>query len=180
MTGGELEFDAGGQPIGWLIPAHRTKNGRSHYVPLPALASEIVTAARKSGGDAAFVFPSPTGEGAIAGHALATAMRRLAVSLNGGKRRAGTTSAAAANWTANPPTAHDLRRTFATRLSAAGVHSDDIAALLNHARGHVTGRHCDQYQRANEKRRALERWAQILGSILEPQSAAGNVVTLRA
>jgi integrase len=170
---GEFELNAGGEPITWLIPAHRTKNGRAHFVPLSTVASDTITAAMESGAGAAFVFPSPTGEGPIAGHALATAMRRLATSLPKGEL-------GAESWAADPPTAHDLRRTFATRLAAAGTSGDDIAALLNHTRGDVTGRHYDQYQRAREKRVALERWAQLLQTILEPKTAAANVVALRS
>jgi hypothetical protein len=49
---------------------------------------------------------------------------------------------------------------------------------LGHTRADVTGRHYDHYRRADEKRRALERWARILASIIEPASAA-VVVTLR-
>ena len=60
------------------------------------------------------------------------------------------------------PSAHDLRRTAATRLSAAGVPAEDVAAILNHARSDVTGKHYDRYQRAAEKQRALDRWALIL------------------
>ena len=173
MAKGELEFDAGGKPTGWLIPADRSKNRRAHYVPLSSLASGIVIEAMNIGGAGAFIFPSPTGSGAIAGHALATAMRRLAVNL--ANQRESTTT-----WAANPPTAHDLRRTFATRLAAAGVSSDDLAALLNHVRGDVTSRHYDQYARASEKRRALERWSQILKSVLEPETVPANIVALRS
>ena len=169
MAKSELEFDAGGKPTGWLIPASRSKNRRAHYVPLSTLASSIVIEAMNIGGAGVFIFQSPTGSGAIAGHALATAMRRLAASLE-----------KSTTWAANPPSTHDLRRTFATRAAAAGVHSDDIAALLNHVRGDVTGRHYDQYTRADEKRRALTRWSQILESILEPESAPAKVVALRS
>jgi integrase len=169
MMRSELEFNSAGEPISWLIPAHRTKNGRAHFVPLSAMASAVVVEAMN--GDnvvAAAIFPSPTGKGSIAGHALATAMRRLAGKLG------------AETWTADPPTAHDARRTFATRLAAAGTTSDDIAALLNHVRGDVTSRHYDQYARAGEKRRALERWASILEDILEPKPTPANVVSLRS
>jgi integrase len=180
MAKDELEFGHDGTPTGWLIPASRSKNRRAHYVPLSPLASGIVVEAMSLAGGVDAVFPSPTGSGAIAGHALATAMRRLTESLvELGRARSGELPAAA-TWMANPPTAHDLRRTFATRLAAAGVHSDDIAALLNHVRGDVTGRHYDHHQRANEKRRALERWAQLLKSVLEPEAAPANIIALRS
>ena len=84
----------------------------------------------------------------------------------------------AVSWKADPPTAHDLRRTCATRLSAAGVPAEDVAAILNHVRGDVTGRHYDQYRRADEKRRALDRWARILAVIIKP-SLGTNAIALR-
>jgi integrase len=97
-------------------------------------------------------------------------MRRLTPALPDGE-------AAAASWRANPPTPHDLRRSCATRLSKSGVPGEDVAAVLGHARGDVTGRHYDLYDRADEKRRALDRWALILAAILEP--APATVVALR-
>jgi len=47
-------------------------------------------------------------------------------------------------------------------------------------RGDVTSRHYDQYARASEKRRALERWSQILKSVLEPETVPANIVALRS
>jgi integrase len=79
-------------------------------------------------------------------------------------------------WLKDPPTPHDLRRTCATRMSAAGISSDDVAAVLAHTRADITGRHYDHYGRAAEKARALARWSQILGAILTPP--AQNIVAL--
>jgi integrase len=87
--------------------------------------------------------------------------------------------AGADTWQADPVTPHDLRRTAATRLSAAGVSSDDVAAILNHARNDITGRHYDMHRRAAEKRAALERWSTILSGILEPGPADNKVVSMR-
>ena len=167
----ELEFDDDGSPVAWTIVAARSKNGRAHFVPLPTLARDLISGALAlAGQDSAFVFPARSGARAIGGHALAAAMRCFAASLPANK--AETTS-----WRADMPTPHDLRRSCATRLAAAGVAAEDIAAVLNHVRGDVTGKHYDQYQRAAEKRRALDRWALILGGILEPKNA--KVVAMR-
>jgi integrase len=173
MARSELEFDDDDRPVAWTIPVERSKNRRAHYLPLPVLARDLIGEALVlAGKDSAFTFPSRRGDGAIAieGHALAVAMRRFAASLPAKKPET-------KSWRADVPSAHDLRRTAATRLSAAGVPAEDIAAILNHARGDITGKHYDQYQRAAEKRRALDRWALILAGILEPKPA--NVVALR-
>jgi integrase len=95
----------------WTISADRIKNGRSHLVPLSSLASDTIKSALDLAGDKAdFLFPSPSvGNAAISAHALAVAMRRFAGNLD---------PHAGKSWQANPPTPHDLRRTFATRLAA--------------------------------------------------------------
>jgi hypothetical protein len=41
-----------------------------------------------------------------------------------------------------------------------------VAAILNHVRTDVTGKHYDHYQRAAEKRRALNGWASALQAIV--------------
>jgi integrase len=167
MARAELEFE-NGKPVAWTIPAARAKNGRAHYLPLPALARDLIgEALALAGNSSAFVFPSRGDAAAIEGHALAVAMRRFVASLPAKEK----------SWRKDPPSAHDLRRTCATRLSAAGVPAEDVAAILNHVRGDVTGRHYDQYRRADEKRRALDRWALILAAVLKP--APANVVALQ-
>lgn len=140
-------------------------------MPLPPLAGDIITEARALAGDEPFVFPSRTVEGSIAGHALTVAMRRLGLALPKDAPGADT-------WRADPPTPHDLRRSVATRLSALGTPSEDIAAVLGHVRGDVTSKHYDTHQRANEKRQALTRWSATLAAIMKPPAGA-NVVALK-
>lgn len=172
MARGEIEFGADGTPIAWTIPARRSKNGRAHFVPLSPLAGAVVAEALElAGADADFVFPSIAERGHPNSSMLAAAMTDLIRHYN--EDRPG-----ALSWKADPPTAHDLRRTCATRLSAAGVPTEDVAAILNHVRSDVTGRHYDMYRRADEKRRALTRWANILANIISP-AAASNVVAMR-
>jgi integrase len=77
----------------------------------------------------------------------------------------------------SPPSPHDLRRTVATRLSQSGIPPEDVSAVLNHVRTDVTGRHYDHYQRAAEKRAALNVWAAVVTDIVEGRS---NVVRLTA
>jgi integrase len=68
-------------------------------------------------------------------------------------------------WTSERPSAHDLRRTLATRLAASGVPAEDVSACLNHVRTSVTARHYDQYDRAREKRQALRLWAEQVAKL---------------
>ncbi len=160
MARAEIEFDRRGVPVSWMVPAARSKNGRAHFVPLPPLARDLIIEALALAGSSEFVFPSPRNGGPIAGHALAVAMARLF------------------RGDFNPPTPHDLRRTCATRIAAAGVAAEDVAAVLNHARSDVTGRVYDQHRRADEKHRALLRWSKLLEATIRPH-ARPNVVALR-
>jgi integrase len=147
----------------WVVPAARSKNGRAHFVPLSGLAREtVLSALRLISEDEEYLFPSPVDRGGpVTGHALTVAMRRMSDKIEGG---------AAKTWSDDPPSPHDLRRTAATRLASLGMPEEDVAAILNHVRTSVTGRHYDQYQRAAEKRRALEKWDRAVRSILEAQN----------
>ena len=63
----------------WEIPAHRSKNGHAHVIPLSALAAQLITEAMAMATPKSpFVFASPTVKGApITAHALAVAMQRM-------------------------------------------------------------------------------------------------------
>ena len=155
----------------WVIPVERTKNGRAHLIPLPSLAVTTIQAAVDLiTEDEEFVFASPSAEGPITGHALAVAMKRFAIKLAGN-------DAAVKSWQAEPPTPHDLRRTFATRLSALGVPKEDRDACINHARSDVGSRHYDLYERRLEKLRALTLWNDALAAVLN--NVGAELVSLK-
>lgn len=159
--GREELFDLESPRARWEIPAHRSKNGHPHVVPLSALAARLITkAARTAPKKSPFIFPSPSVKGAaITAHALAVAMQRMGTRLTDHPSGSET-------WVAEPPSPHDLRRTVATRLASMGVPPEDVAACLNHVRRDVTGRHYDMYARQAEKRRALDLWAQTITRII--------------
>lgn len=146
----------------WIIPGERTKNKRAHLVPLSPMALSVVQDGMEIIEEQdAFLFPSPIKRTApIDGHALAVAMRRLSES----DKLVGIGSK---SWKANPPTPHDLRRTFATRLAELGVPKEDRDACLNHTPTDVGSKHYDLYERAKEKRAAMEKWADALATILK-------------
>ncbi|CAJ0882404.1 hypothetical protein AMST5_03334 [freshwater sediment metagenome] len=154
-------FDLESPQARWEIPAHRSKNGRPHVVPLSPLAARLIAEAERMAPEKSpFIFPSPTVKRtAITAHALAVAMQRMGTRLTADMSGSET-------WVAEPPSPHDLRRTVATRLASMGVPPEDVAACLNHVRRDVTGRHYDMYARQAEKRRALDLWAQALTRII--------------
>ena len=145
----------------WLIPKERTKNGRAHLIPLSGLALNTVNAALDLIDDnAAFLFPSRVDSSLpIEGHALGVALRRM------GKNDK-LSGPGSDTWKAELPTPHDLRRTFATRLSKLGIPKEDRDACLNHVPGDVGSKHYDLYDRLAEKRVAVDRWASSLRGIL--------------
>ena len=62
MTWGEVDFDN----ALWIVPAHRTKSGIPHEVPLSGMAMDLLRSLpRFSGGD--FVFSTTGGRAAIRG-----------------------------------------------------------------------------------------------------------------
>ena len=92
-------------------------------------------------------------------------MARLGASLKGD-------SDAERSWRAERPTPHDLRRTFNSRMAALGVPQEIRAQLLNHAPASIEGRHYDQHNYFDEKRRALVQWDTALAGILSDRPGA--------
>lgn len=160
MRWADLDLAAGW----WTIPSTDTKNGEPHRVPLTADVIAIIKAQRSEPHDpdaAPYVFAGRFGNvvEARAKKASAALARVLGFAFRG----------------------HDLRRTAATRMAAAGVPQADIAAVLNHVEGGPRAtRVYVRYQRDAEKRRALETWARELRRILTPEPQEGaEIVPMR-
>jgi integrase len=169
----------------WTIPAARSKNGKAHIVPLSKLALSIVVdllkRATASAGERSpprFVFVSPNDPNKpIDGHAFSVAMIRFgnALSVAADAKDYGFDEVRAiTTWTSDRPSAHDLRRTLATRLAGSGVPAEDVSACLNHARRSITARHYDLYDRAREKRRAFDLLAEQVAGIIGERDQSGE------
>jgi len=159
----ELHDLGGGKPH-WIIPGSRTKNKRDHLVPLTPLAVKTIREARRLvGEDDKFLFMSPVGgKGHVGAHALTVAMRRFCISLE-------TEAGASLRDAHRSP--HDLRRTFATQLAAMKVPKEDRDACLNHARADVGSKHYDLYDRADEKRAALNKFSRWIETTIAPMAS---------
>jgi integrase len=167
----------------WELPSARAKNGRTHIVPLPRSAREIVLAALKlredkRDTDSPFVFVSRRNSGdRFDSHSLARAMKRLVLGLH----PEGDDEAAVKSIQANHPTPHDFRRTMVTGLGRLGFRREDVKALVNHAEGDITERHYDRYDRLPEKRACLAAWERhVMEAVGETEPEAANVVVLGA
>lgn len=149
----------------WEIPAERMKARRSHVVPLPPLAREIILrqlASNDHRGEG-FVFASRFADKQrLARHSLSQAVKRVIAALSPG----GSDGATIRALRAKPPTPHDFRRTLATRLAEFGIPREDRLAILAHSWGDVHGSHYDRYERLREKRVALEAWDRHVAELL--------------
>jgi len=146
----------------WTIPESVAKNRRSHRVPLGENVLEIVKSVgsrteedrqrankwREKKGEplrqpSEWVFPSPRGRAPMANTQKAFERIRAACE--------------------KPHfTAHDLRRTAATRMTGdLKIPRFTVGRILNHVEPGVTSVY-DRYTYDDEKRSALERWAQHL------------------
>jgi integrase len=144
------------------LPSTRTKNHRPHIIALAPAAQAILEARPRKG---EFVFGQRAG---CAFSNWSKSKRAL------DQRIADNGFEFTAAWTP-----HDLRRTFATRLSDAGAPPHVVDELLNHVSGHKFGVR-GIYNRSsylNERRDALLLWADLVMGIVGEQRA--KVVLLR-
>jgi integrase len=143
----------------WTIPGERAKNGKAHVVPLSKQAREMIAVQPRG---AALVFPGMRGDSPFNGWSR--------------PKRALDRASSVAGWVL-----HDLRRTVATNLQKLGVRLEVTEAVLNHVGGSRAGI-VGIYQRhewADEKRVALQAWADRLDAIVEGMVEPSNVVALR-
>lgn len=134
----ELDPDAGT----WTLPGERTKNGRTHTLPLPAVAWDIIAAVpHLAHRDQLF--------GARADEGFTDWATKLALDERLTGKMAG------------PWVIHDIRRTVATRMADLGIQPHIIEQVLNHQGGHKRGV-AGIYNRSSydrEVRTALATWA---------------------
>lgn len=159
----ELDFDKGL----WRIGAERAKNGLAHEVPLSVAAIEILQA-RERRDDRALVFGA--GVGPFQGWSDSKTSLDARI---GAERAKNNPLARLSAWRL-----HDLRRTVATGLAELGEQPHVVEAILNHISGSKAGV-AGVYNRAsyaNEKRKALDLWADHIDALANGR--AGNVVSL--
>jgi integrase len=147
----------------WVIPGSRTKNGRTHEVPLSGAMLDILAAVAQRG---PYVFTrDPDGESPLA-------------DMSGLKAAVDKTSGIT-GWRL-----HDLRRTLRTGLAQLGVIHEIAEVCIGHTLPGLTRTYNTHEYRA-EKTEALQRWADHLlgivaadpGKVLRIQPSA--VATMR-
>jgi len=146
----------------WVIPAHRTKTGTPHEVPLSGMAVDLLKSLPRFEGD--FVFSATGGRAPIKGFG------KFKDTIDA--RAAELAPPGLAEWRF-----HDLRRTARTNLSSLEV-SPFIAELCIGHQQKGVHKVYDVHRYQSEKRDALERWASKLRTIVAPPPA--NVVAIKA
>ncbi len=149
----------------WNLPAASTKALRSHSIPLPNMAVEILADLPRFNGP--YVFSTTGGERPVSGYSKAKLRieqeLNKALAKNGGEPLAG--------WQI-----HDLRRTAASGMAKLGVPVDHIGRVLNHAPRGITATVYDKHSYMPEKRRAIDLWCAHVGGLI--RSGPDNVVLL--
>jgi integrase len=167
------------QRLTWTIPASRMKgrNGkaRAHVVPLTIDMLRILEGLPifVSGGD--FLFSRNAGRRPAV---MSTEIKddldaRMLRTLRAMARQRGDDPGVKLE----PWVQHDLRRVVRSGLSRLKIAEEIREAVLAHARGGIK-KHYDLHDYLDEKRDALMQWGTRLRSIVEPATAASNVVSM--
>ncbi|WP_299771183.1 tyrosine-type recombinase/integrase [uncultured Tateyamaria sp.] len=116
----QLEWSFVDETAGMItIPAHLTKNGRAHAIPLGKTLVQVISDLPRIN---QFLFPSAHEKGTV---------------FNGWGKSKARLDAALEN--VDPYTLHDLRRTFATTHAKIGTSVHVTEKLLNHVSGTISG-----------------------------------------
>jgi integrase len=137
-----------------ILLAERTKNHRTHVVPLSGPANTILGTLNAGGRTCVF------GRDDTGFWNWSTAKKRIDLKI--------AEVGALPHWTP-----HDIRRSVATHMAELGVQPHIVEAVLNHASGHKGGI-AGVYNRGTydkEKREALNLWAEHVTALVEGRKA---------
>lgn len=141
----------------WTI--QDTKSNRSHEVPLPPLAVEILERLKPVTGNSEYVFESFRRKGQpITTKSTADTIKKLT--------------------TIPDFRVHDLRRTVATMMEETGIDQFTVGKILNHSGQSVTEKHYSWYKYTDKKLEALNLWSRRLNSIVNPETQTENILRM--
>lgn len=144
----------------WTVPGERTKNGKTHTIPLiPRVRAILKTQPRF---ESEFVFPARgKPEQAYSGYSKGKRSLDAAADLH--------------DWTL-----HDLRRTAATGMASLGVAPHIVEKILNHSTGTFAGVAgvYNRFEYRKEMREALSLWAAHLKKALRARSQTKSALSL--
>lgn len=144
----------------WTIPAEKAKNGKAHRVYLSDMTIELLQQLKELNPDSEWLFPSPTRNTHMTPDCVSRAIHRSR-EIYGLKEFS----------------AHDLRRTAASHMTAIGIPRLVVSKILNHVEKSVTAVY-DRHSYDNEKQQALTLWANQLEKIIS-KDTSNNVIELQ-
>ena len=140
LTRSQIEEDR------WHLSSEDTKNAKPHIIPLPLPAQSIIQSLLVQE-DEYLLRSGRNGDAPINGFSKAKAQMDKLSGVDDWKF-------------------HDIRRTVATNLSKLGTDRFIIQKIINHSDGSVTAIY-DRYSYLDEKREALQKWADKLDEIIK-------------
>jgi integrase len=144
-----------------LLSWEKTKNGRPHLLPVPAIAAELLDSLTPN--EHGWYFPSvmdPTRPVSVEPLYCCFWRHRHRMTIPRFSNR-------------------DLRRTWKTLAGEAGLSKEDRDRLQNHGRWDVSTKHYDHYAYLPEKRLAMAVWSSWLDDLLRPDPARSKVRRIR-
>jgi integrase len=143
-------FDLESQTPKWRLPAELSKTGVECITPLVPSAVAILKKLKKSAGRSRWVFPNGAADAAADPKILTRSVNRHLKAFKALKLSAFTL--------------HDLRRTVRTGMAKLKIAPHIAERCLNHAQPGIVAAY-DVYAYEDEKREALETWADHLKSL---------------
>jgi integrase len=149
----------------WTVPALRAKNGVANLVPLSKQAREVISKVVRIG-TKGLIFTTD-GDNPVSGFSKA-------------KLRLDTKMFEILGAPVDHFVIHDLRRTAATNLAALGFPIHISEAVLNHKSGTISGMVAiyNRHDFADEKRNALQVWADSVDAIVGGKIKTDNIIEL--
>ncbi|OAE39587.1 tyrosine-type recombinase/integrase [Brucella intermedia] len=172
------EFQLEGKEPLWVIPKERAKNATAHAVPLAPSVVDLLNSLPKVKSDIGFLFTT-TGESSVSGFSKAKAKideKMLEIAQKQATERGEDPEGVSiAEWRF-----HDLRRTGASGMAALRQPVQVVEAVLNHKSGSIKGVAAvyNRHDYFEEKRQALNAWANKVKAIISDAEQSGNVVRM--
>lgn len=143
-------FDMDGVAPIWRVPPELSKTGDEYFIPLVPAVIETLRNLKRRSGRSPWVFPNGSadqpGDPKILTRSLSRHLKAFAAKK------------------IKPFTLHDLRRTVRTGLARLKVAPHIAERVLNHAQPGIVAAY-DVHAYLDEKREALQRWADHLSSL---------------
>ena len=154
----------------WEISHNRTKNNKTHLIPLNEIALALLKELQEITGTSKWLFPKlPATKPGKANDepympitTLSRALTRFCKKYNFIKF--------------NP---RDLRRTCKTRMGELGLSKEIRDRLHNHALSDVSSKHYDRYDYLPEKKKAINAWGSHLSNIITTRNN-NNIIPIHA